>query len=339
MLGNPLLGIVVLFFLMFGVSFADGNAKKVVEARPLFGTVVTMEACLSSGEEDLLRKAMDRAWECLEGIQVRMNVYSPSSEASRVNQANGKAIEVSTDLYDLISRSKEYQVLTGKAFDITISPLSRLWKESSKAQRYPSKEDVLRSKGFVGSEKIELLDGRKIRLPEGMAIDLGGNAPGFSTDEVVKILHQGGLKNFLIDVGGEIYASGVGCDGRKWRIGSSDPGGHGKFVDVLELQDMAVSTSGDQEKFFEIKGERLSHIINPLTGYPVRGAASVTVLAPTTMDADVLSTALCVLGPQAGLKLLSSLGKGYEAMMLWRRDDGSFERYASDGYDSFRLVK
>ena len=339
MIVNGLVGIVVLFFLMSGASFADGETKKVIQSRPLFGTIVTMEVCRSSAGEDHLQQVMDRAWERLDGINARMNGYSPTSELSRLNQANAGVVEVSADLYDLIGRSKHYQILTGKAFDITTAPLSKLWKDSSKAQRYPSRNDVLRARVLVDAGKIELLDRQKVRLPPGMAIDLGGDAPGFAADEVASIFHQAGIQNFLIDAGGEIYASGVGCDGRQWSVGVGDPDAHGKLTDVLSLQNAAVSTSGDKEKFFEIRGDRLSHIINPLTGYPVRGAASVTVLAPSTIDADVLSTALCVLGPQAGLRLISSLGKGYEAMMLWRREDGSLERYVSSGYDRFRLVK
>ena len=336
---NRLMTIVVLFFLMSVTCFAEQETKKVTQSRPLFGTLVTMEVCPSSGGEECLSRVMDQAWERLEVIHARMNAYSSASEVSRVNQANGKAVEVSADLYELIHRSKNYFTLTDKTFDITIAPLSRLWKSGSKIQRYPSREDVLRTKALVGADKVELLDGQKIRLLPGMGIDLAGNVPGFAADEVARIFHQGGLKDFLIDTGGEIYASGIGCEGRKWRIGASDPNGREQFTDVLELKDEAVSTSGDKEKFFEINGDRLSHIINPVTGYPVRAAASVTVLAPTTIEADVLSTALCVLGPQAGLKLIASLGKGYEAMMLWRGEDGTLERYVSSGYDKFRVVK
>jgi thiamine biosynthesis lipoprotein ApbE len=140
----------------------------------------------------------------------------------------------------------------------------------------------------------------------------------------------------LVDTGGEIFASGLNCEGRKWQVGIGDPNDPGKMIEVAELSDAALSTSGDYEKYVEIQGRKLSHIINPLTGYPVAGAASVTVIAPTATEADAYSTALCVLGIRDGLPFISSLGKGYEALIYWRGEDGKLGRYATSGYKNYQ---
>jgi thiamine biosynthesis lipoprotein len=325
------------FVLTASLSHAVEPRRKEVQSRPLLGTIVTLEVCRGEGDAARVRPAMEAAWQRLDEINARMNRNDGKSDVSIVNKAAGQAVRVHEDVLELVRRSKEFWRLTGGTFDVAVAPLSRLWKESARRGRYPSEDEIASARRFVGADRIEISPDGLVRLPDpAMSLDLDGDAQGFAADEAARVLRSAGLKDFLVDTGGEIFASGLNCDGRKWQVGISDPRDPKSMIEVAEVNDAAVSTSGDYEKYFEIKEEKLSHIINPLTGYPVAGAASVTVIAPTATEADAYSTALCILGVRDGFSFISSLGKGYEALIYWREEDGILKRYATPGYASYQ---
>jgi thiamine biosynthesis lipoprotein len=168
-------------------------------------------------------------------------------------------------------------------------------------------------------------------------IDLEGDVQGFASDEVARVLKEEHFHNFMVDAGGEIYAAGTNCAGHAWRIGVQDPDRRDRLMDAVDIGNAAVSTSGDYEKHIVIQGQKWSHIINPLTGYPQSGVASATVIAPTAVEADALSTALCILGPAAGLDLIKELGEGYDALILFRRDKEEYEWHSTPGYEDRRV--
>ena len=336
-----LFGLRILYLGMLVITTSLANAgeslKKTVQSRPLLGTVVTVEVCQAGSDAGPVRAAFQSAWQRLDEIHARMNSYDPASDVSLVNKAAGQAVKVHADVVELIRRSQEFRHLTGGVFDVTIAPLSRLWKESAKKDHYPSQPDILATKKLVNAGKIELLPDGRVRLPDpGMQLDLNGDVSGYAADEVVAIFRRAGISSFLIDTGGEIYAAGLNCEGRKWRVGISDPNDPGKMIEVAELSDAAINTSGDYEKYVVIRGRRWSHIINPLTGYPAVGAASVTVIAPTTIEADVLAKPLAILGPDAGFRFFRSFGKGYEALIYWRGEDGKLVRHTTPGYKNYQ---
>jgi thiamine biosynthesis lipoprotein ApbE len=325
-----------MFVLTASLACAGESLKKEVQSRPLLGTIVTIEVCQRAGDIDQVSSAFRLAWQRLDEINVRMNHYDAASDVSLLNKAAGQAVKVHDDVVELIRRSQEFRRITGGVFDVTIAPLSRLWKESAKKDQVPSQEDIARAKRLVDAGKIELLPEGWVRLPDPETqLDLNGDAQGFAADEAAKILRGAGLKDFLVDTGGEIFASGLNCEVRKWQVGIGDPSSPGKTIEVAELSDAALSTSGDYEKYFEIQGRKWSHIIDPLTGYPVTGAASVTVIAPTATEADAYSTALCVLGVEKGLSFISTLGPGYEALIYWRGENERLSRQVTSGYNRY----
>jgi FAD:protein FMN transferase len=328
------LGVLVL---MAGRSDAVEPARKEVQSRPLLGTIVTIEVCQGEGDADKARSAMTLAWQRLDEINVRMNPYDEGSDVSLLNRAAGKAVRAHEDVLELIRRSQGFWQQTGGAFDVTVAPLSRLWKEGARKGQLPSYSEIADAIKLVGADRIEIFADGLVRFADpAMALDLNGDAQGFAADEAARVLRGAGLKDFLVDTGGEIFASGRNCEGRKWQVGISDPNDPKSMIEVVEVSDAAVSTSGDYEKYFEIKGEKLSHIIDPLTGYPVKGAASVTVIAPTATEADAYSTALCVMGVEKGISFITSLGSGYEALLYWREKDESLSRQATSGYNHYR---
>jgi thiamine biosynthesis lipoprotein len=128
----------------------------------------------------------------------------------------------------------------------------------------------------------------------------------------------------------------MSCQGRKWRVGIKDPDNKSSLIDVVELSNTAVSTSGSYERYFLIDGAKYAHIIDPRSGYPAKGVLSATVIAPSAQFADFLSTALCVLSPQEGLLLVDSLGKGHAALVITQEDAKARQRQSSREYRPYR---
>lgn len=316
------------FFVISFLSFSFAQEGAIEQSRPLFGTIVTLQVCPAVFEGKDVPALMGQAWGRLEDIHRKMNVFSSDSEISLVNRSGGKSVFAEEDLYGLLRYAQEYFHLTRGGFDVAAAPLFDLWRSSLRQGNDPKEEDILIARGLAGVDRIKLLRGQEILLPQGMKIDLGGIVPGFAADEVVAFFRQSGMKDFLVDVGGEIYASGKSCDGEPWQIATAGHGESGRSPEVFFIEDAAVSTSGLKE------GD--SGIIDPRSGRPAQDAVSVTVFAPTAMAADVLSTSLCVLGPREGMDLVASLGPGHEVLMFWRGEGGILQRYVSYGYENLR---
>jgi thiamine biosynthesis lipoprotein len=312
-------------------------AERLQESRGYLGTVVQVTVCYEAGRKDKAVLALKAGWQKFADAHAHMNAFDPASDVSALNASLGREIKVSDDVYALLEKSRRYVEMTGGVFDVSVGPLVMLWGQAGKRGYLPTAEEIRKARILVGADRIELLGHGRVRIPRGMKIDLGGDASGFVADEAADVLRAAGFRDFLIDAGGEIYAGGQACEGRPWRVGISDPERKGRWTDVVELKDLAVSTSGSYEKYVEINGERWPHIVNPLTGYPERGVVSATVIAPHAVDADVLSTALCILGPGPGFKLINGLGDGYAAMIMTENVAGKLEENATRGYAVFRV--
>ena len=143
----------------------------------------------------------------------------------------------------------------------------------------------------------------------------------------------------MIDAGGDIYVGGRNCENKLWRIGVRDPRDKTKIIDVLELTDSAITTSGDYEQYHEVVGKQWSHIMNPLTGYPQEKVSSATVIAPKASWADALSTALCVLGPQEGIALIEKRGEDFAGLIMIKESKNQIKTYASKQYQQMQIKK
>lgn len=235
-------------------------------------------------------------------IENLLSTYIEDSEISRLNlYAKSKPLVISIEVIDLLARSKEITRETRGAFDITVAPLIRLWKEAAGKNELPSINEIYKAKERVGAHYIEMnLEKQEVRLPEGVNINVGGIGKGFALDRVGRILLKNGIKSALLNFGGNILTVGIPPDKRYWIVHIRDPLDRTKSISVLYLTGGAVSTSADYERGLYIQGNRYSHIIDPRTGRPVTGILSVTVVAPTATEADAFSTALYVLGFEEG---------------------------------------
>ena len=194
------------------------------EARELMTTVAQLDVCFPLDEKGKVAKAVEKVWERWDDIAWRMNVFDARSDVARINNAQGASVQVGEDTYALLKDSQHYKEWTWGAFDITIWPLVRLWKESAKLDQIPTSQEISAAREDLGVQGIEFLPSHHVRVPNPRTqIDLGGIAGGYAVDEGARILLENGFSNFLIDLGGDMYAHGLNCEGQRWRVGIRDP--------------------------------------------------------------------------------------------------------------------
>ncbi len=224
------------------------------------------------------------------------------SAVARINQAQGQPVEVGDYAARLLAQALKLCEVTGGALDITAYPAVKAWGFTTEEHRVPSGEELAELADRIDYTAVRL-EGNTVTLPAGMEIDLGAVAKGYAGDWLAQDTRNGGIHttSALLDLGqSTIVGIGTKPDGSPWRIGVRDPEGEGYFG-VVELADMAMGTSGGYQRFFEQDGVTYWHILDPDTAAPARsGLASVTVVAPSALTCDGLSTALFVMGLEKG---------------------------------------
>jgi len=238
-------------------------------------------------------------------LEAVMSDYRPDSELMRLCAQAGKGpVPISADLFRVLSRSQEVAERSGGAFDITASPVIRLWRQARRTGQLPFRSEVLNARAKVDWRYLRL-DPRKrtaeITQP-GVLLDLGGIAKGDACDEAMKVLRQEGVRRAIVEAGGDIAASGPPPGERGWRVGVPNR------KEPLLLRDGAVSTSGDASQFVDVGGRRFSHIVDPKTGYGLTNRVQVTIFARDALTTDSLATALSVLPSDVGQRLAGRYG-------------------------------
>jgi thiamine biosynthesis lipoprotein len=240
-----------------------------------------------------------------------MSVWRTGSDIQRLNDAAGQGpVPVSADVIAVLLDARQASEWTGGRFDVTFAALSDLWRfDQDQDNRLPDMNEVRRRLPLIDYKSLEI-DERAgtARLGRaGMRVNLGGIGKGYAIDRGIAILRGAGFRNFTIQSGGDLFASGL-KDGRPWRVGLQDPRGPaGRTFAAVDLSDSTFSTSGDYERYFMKDGRRYHHIIDPKSGMPARGCRSVTILAPRAALADALATGVFLLGPAEGMALVNRL--------------------------------
>jgi thiamine biosynthesis lipoprotein len=224
---------------------------------------------------------------------------------------------VSRELFDLVVRAIKVSRLTGGAFDVTFGAVGRLWDLKADPPRLPDQAAIAAALELVDYRAIELdPKAPSVRLAKpGMLLGWGAIGKGYAANRAVAVLRALGATGGLVNAGGDIVAFGRQEDGNPWKIAIAHPLRPLQAFAFLEVEDQAVVTSGDYERYVEIDGVRYAHIIDPRTGWPVRGVRSVTVVCPDGELADALATATFVMGVTQGLALIDQL-HGVEAMVV-----------------------
>ena len=270
-------------------------------------------------EKGILPRDAALAKRTLDEAEASMSLYRPDSELNRLNRSAGLGPQrVSEHLYQVLAQAGFFSAASGGAFDVTVTPLLRLWGFSGGRvpDALPSDDELERAADLTGFRHLVLSDGTVSLERRGMQIDLGGIAKGFGVDLCAAALKAQGSSNVLVNLGGNMLALGCASGNRPWTIGVRNPFARNGMLGAVALESgRAVASSGNYERFVVIGGRRYAHIMDPRTRRPVEGMAGVTVLAPTATTADALSTTLFVLGPEQSARLLAQM-PGCEALFV-----------------------
>jgi thiamine biosynthesis lipoprotein len=285
--------------LCFDMSFA---AKPTPVTRELTLMTTKVQFTIESTEESLANQIIDEAIDEFRRVESRLSEWQPDSEISNVNnRAASSPVVVSTETFRLLQAAQSISELSDGAFDISFSPLGNIW--DFRTQKIPQATLIKKTLASIGYRQLTL--NRELTSVSfahaDMKIGLGAIAKGYAVDRAAQIFRSNNIDNFSINAGGDLYAAG-----RVWEIGLRDPRNKKDLVALIPAQNAAVATSGDYERYFEIDGERYSHIIDPRSGWPAKGTISVTVLAPLAWQADALATAVFVLGPIEGMAIVEA---------------------------------
>ncbi len=278
-------------------------------------------------EEDEIKAAIERT---LSEVNAKMSNWDPNSEISRFNAIeNTEPVEISPELAKVMEAADEVHEASLGQFDVTLGPLIELWGFGARTPEspVPSDESIKAALDSVGQSKGLTLTRDPATLSKGrsdISVYLAAIAKGYGVDEVAATIRGFGIEDFMVEIGGDLYASGSNPDGQPWRIGIERPDATDRAVEeVVTLSGLGMATSGDYRNYFEEDGVRYSHIIDAVTGRPVtHKTASVTVLAESAMLADAWATALLALGEQRGMEV----SKRHDlAVFFIVRDDSSAE--------------
>jgi FAD:protein FMN transferase len=285
---------------------------------------------------DLARRIEARLAE----INRSMSTYDPESEIGRFNRtvpANAP-FPISGDFLEVMTVGLRLHRITDGAWDATVNPLVNLWGFGSRGEGYriPSDEEIAAVLPVVGFQHIGISeDGFLVKRIPGVSLDLGSIAKGYGVDQIARVVAAAGYRDYIVEIGGEIYAAGRRPDGERWRIGISRPSPGGAPEDiyrVASLENRGFATSGDYRNFFVADGKRYSHVVDPRTGKAATNrVVSASVVAETCAFADGLATALMVMEPKKGLEAVNRLD-GVECLVVVEGPGGELADHASEGF-------
>jgi len=279
----------------------------------VMGTRISVE--LFHPDTDIARQGVEAVIAEMQRVDNDMSPWIETSELARLNRdAASQPVTVSREFFDLINTSLKFSRITGGAFDITFASVGYLYDYREGVR--PNAQRRQKASALINYRNLQLSAAdRTIRYSEpGVRIDLGGIAKGHAVDRSIELLRSLGIEQALVTAGGDSRTIGERW-GRPWNIGVRHPDDAEKLVAVIPLQDVAVSTSGDYQRYFDENGIRYHHIINPDSGDSARGLRSVTIIGPDATTTDALSTSVFVLGLKKGLALVDQL-QGIDAIVV-----------------------
>ena len=274
------------------------------------------------------QEAVDEAEAEIQRLDELLSTGNEESEIAQLNQ--NKSAILSEDAGYLVERALELNKETDGAFDIAIYPVMEAWGFPTQNYQVPT-ADTLESllKLADASQIIYDENSRKISFGrEGMKIDLGGIAKGYTSSRIMDIYKENNISSGLVNLGGNVQALGTKPDGSKWRVAVQSPDDTEDYLGILSVEDKAVITSGGYERYFEQDGKTYHHIINPKTGYPAEnGLTSVTVVSEDGTLADGLSTSLFIMGKEEAIEFWKAHSEEFDIIML--TDEGKL--YVTEG--------
>ncbi|MBT8368996.1 MAG: FAD:protein FMN transferase [Deltaproteobacteria bacterium] len=331
----------VVIALSFVPAICDAEREHLIQGRTM-GTAYQVK--ILTGYSQGISGLKDKIDQRLTAINNSMSTYQIDSEISRFNdlKQEGQLFQISNDFFKVMKMAQTIFELSQGAWDGTVNPLVDLWGfgRTGRNREIPQKQAVAALLPDIGFDNIKILENAGLlKKRRSITLDLSSIAKGYGVDQVAEIVQQAGFKDYLVEIGGEIFACGRRKDGKLWRIGVNRPRKDAAFDEiyqVVELNHQAFATSGDYRNFFEIDGIRYSHVIDPRTGYPVsNGVVSVSIIAANCTFADGMATAVMVMGHDNGLELINRLDN-VEGLIVVEKPDGSLIPLFSEGFKVVR---
>jgi thiamine biosynthesis lipoprotein len=267
------------------------------------------EFIVAAASDRVGEDALNAGIEEVKRIEALLTEFNEASETSLINRNAGIAsITVSEETYQLIQRSRDISKLTNGAFDITAGVLKKLYNFKGEHFILPDKSSIREALEKTGYKKIQLTSPDKVLLTvKGMRIGFAAIGKGYAADKVKRSLQKLGIESGVINASGDLTAWGTRPNGEPWKTGIAHPDDPGRILLWLPLNGSSIATSGNYIQYFDVNGTRYSHNIDPVSGYPVKGIKSVSIVSPGAELSDALATAVTVMGVKAGLHLIDQL--------------------------------
>lgn len=311
------------YFLLLFLFIASCGTNEKTYKRSTISMGTTVEIQVITQNTNKADSAIDAAFAEIQRINDKYTVYDTNSYLNKINRSDYFPLDYET--YNLFKKCEYYNIISRGAFDPAIGNIIKaLGFESSDAESIPE-DSIFNYLKRNNWKLIELTSDQKIIKPKYLRINLGAIAKGYAVDRMFDIIKSYGFDKFLINAGGEIK-----CFGKEWKIGIQHPRQKDRIVGEIRVKDKAIATSGDYERFQIKNGKRINHIFNPITGKVADRCQSVTVISDNTLQADALATAVFVLGPIEGLKLIESI-KNTEVLIF----DTNGQMYRSSGFKKY----
>jgi thiamine biosynthesis lipoprotein len=296
--------------LLFSFSCSRNSPGVYRKTKPLMDTLVTVTVVADSDKK--ADSAIEKAFSAIERFGDKIDFFKETSELSAINRNAGiAAVKVSPETLGVIEQAVYVAEKSDGAFDPTVGPEIGLWDFAKKIR--PSDEEIKKNLPLVGYRNI-VIDKKKATVflkEKGMKMDLGGIAKGYAADLAVDVLRRDGISAGIVANAGDISTFGLKPDGKRWNVGIKNPRQKGEADELIAkaaLSDKSISTSGDYERYFISEGKRYHHLLDPRTGYPAGLSRSVTIITDRAAFTDAFATAVFVLGPDKGMKLLRETG-------------------------------
>ena len=262
--------------------------------------------------------------------------YITSSLISKINRNDTAAVPDKKFVY-IFNLSKEINAQSQGAFDITVAPLVNAWGFGWEKKKDVDQHTIDSIMEFVGMNKVHLENGRIVKSDPRLQLDVNAIAQGYSVDIIAEFFNRIGVNNYMVEVGGELRASGTKQNNSHWKIGIEKPGEHNEIKNrplkaSVELKDNSLATSGNYRKFYEKDGMKFVHTINPKTGKTIKSnLLSVSVMTPECARADALATTFMVLGVEEGIKLAENLD-GVDVYFIYSDENGNYKEWMTNGF-------
>ncbi|PLX18264.1 MAG: thiamine biosynthesis protein ApbE [Salinivirgaceae bacterium] len=282
---------------------------------------------------DLLKASMER-------IDKSLSTYDPISVISRINQ-NDSSVVLDDHFLNVYKKALEISKETHGAFDITVAPLVNAWGFGFTEPQRTDDKSIEHILSYTGYERVHLINGKLHKDTSTIQLDASAIAKGYSVDMAALVLENQGIKNYMVEIGGEIRVKGVNEQGNPWRIGIDEPTddqspAERKLQRIINISDAAMATSGNYRQFYIKNGKKYAHTINPKTGYPVQHSLlSASVVAPDCMTADAYATAFMVLGYHASKDIMEKHPEMEAYFILSGTDENTYEVKYTKGMEKF----